>query len=104
LFRKNWWFLVSSRACTGGWTDMKPKETTKNVFRLGRPLLAPSTILGCVLVALKVTGKLTISWWLALLPLYWLPVLGFLILTVAVLAFVVCCLAWCVVEFMGNPR
>ena len=81
---------------------MKPNETPKNVFRLGRPLISPSTILGCVLVALKVTGKLTISWWLALLPLYWLPVLGFLILTVAVLAIVVLCLAGCVVKFLEN--
>lgn len=39
-----------------------------------------TSVLGAIFIALKLTNTITWSWWLVLLPIYWLPIL-FVILT-----------------------
>jgi hypothetical protein len=72
-------------------TDEGRRQIKEITTRVAVPSVKWITLLGCVLVVLKVLHKIDLPWWQVLLPFYWwlAALIGIGIL---VLAFI--CIAW----------
>ena len=68
-------------------SEANAKQKAQIVIRTGRPVVSWVALLGCVLVVLKVLGKITMPWWQVLLPFYWSPALIVILLMLGGITF-----------------